>query len=266
VAEPLTMKSVKDILLFPFRGAEWRGRFLIGSALVLAGYVIPIVPLLFVCGYALQIMRRVAQGEDPALLPWDEWGRYAVDGVRSMAAAAIYLLPGFVVLAAGMGLYFASSFAMPGMYENQILSSDPESVWPWVFLGGMSAMFLSMFLGTVLLAIGAAPLPMALAHLAMRDQFSAAFHPREWWPRVRANAAGYFAAWVVAAGLAAMLYFASTLLSYSVILCCVSPFLSAAGGFYLSLVSAALFGQFYRDSMEAPVAEAPPLLFDEDLG
>ena len=267
MAEPITTRSLKEILLFPFREPNWRSRFLIGAALVLAGYVIPILPLIFVCGYALHIMRRVALGEEPALPAWDEWGKFGVDGLRSMAAALIYLLPGILVLAAGMGLYFASSFTLPMIGESpQYFGSGTETVWPWVFMGSMAVMFLSMFLGTALLAVGAVPLPMSLAHLAVRDQFSAAFHPREWWPRVRANAAGYFAAWVVAAGLAAMMYIAQMLVGYSVILCCLAPFVSAAGGFYVSLVGAALFGQFYRDSMGTPAAEEPPLLFDDTLG
>lgn len=266
MAEPITTRSLKDILLFPFREPDWRGRFLIGAALVLAGMIIPVLPLIFVCGYALHIMRRVALGEDPTLPPWDEWGKFALDGLRAMVVALIYLLPGILVLTGGMTLYFVSSVSMPAMYENDIVAAGPDSVWPWVFLGGMAIMFLSMFLGTALLAVGAVPLPMALAHLAVRDRFSAAFHPREWWPRVRANAGGYFVAWVVGVGLAALLYIANMLVSYSVVLCCLSPLLSAAGGFYLSLVGAALFGQFYRDNVGMPALEEPPLLFDENLG
>jgi hypothetical protein len=264
MAESMTTKSIKDILLFPFREPDWRSRFLIGAALVLAGYFIPIVPLVFAIGYALQIMRRAALGESLTLPAWDEWGRFGVDGLRAILVALIYLLPGFVVLLGGMGLYFATSFSMPAMYENDIVAAGWNSAWPWVFLGGMAIMFLSMFLGTVLLAVGAVPLPMALAHLAVRDKVSAAFHPREWWPLVRANTLGYFVAWVVGVGLAALLYLAQMLVGYSVILCCLVPFVSAVGGFYLSLVGAALFGQFYRESVGTLASEGPALSFDED--
>ena len=43
----------------------------------------------------------------------------------------------------------------------------------------------------------------------------------------------------------------------TVVLCCLIPFVLAPIGFYLSLVSAALFGQTYRESVsmvEAPTA------------
>jgi hypothetical protein len=49
-------------------------------------------------------------------------------------------------------------------------------------------------------------------------------------------------------GLAAILYYALTLAYITVILCFVIPLLMAPAGFYLSLISAALFGQTYRES------------------
>jgi hypothetical protein len=266
MAEPMTTRSLKDILLFPFREPNWRGRFLIGAALVLAGYVIPILPLIFVVGYTLQIMRRVALGEDPTLLPWDEWGRFAVDGLRGMLVGLVYLLPGILVLTVGMGLYMFTSMSGPFMNQGGVSTYGGEEVWVVSFLASMAIMFLSMCLGTALLTVGAVPLPVALTHFAVQDKVSAAFRPREWWPQVRANAGSYFVVWVVGVGLGTMLYFAQMLVGYSVILCCLVPFVSAAGGFYLSLVAAALFGQFYRESAGQPAPDEPVLLFDEDFG
>jgi hypothetical protein len=53
----------------------------------------------------------------------------------------------------------------------------------------------------------------------------------------------------VVAGLMAMLYLAIMLAYYTIILCCLIPFLLAPTSFYLLLVGAALFGQIYRESV-----------------
>jgi len=57
-ASAITM--LKAVFRFPFQG-KWRDRFLVGTALTFAGFVIPIVPLIFVYGYALQIMRQAIE-------------------------------------------------------------------------------------------------------------------------------------------------------------------------------------------------------------
>lgn len=264
MAEMMTVRSLKELLTFPFRDPNWRGRFAIGAALVLAGHIIPILPLIFVVGYSLRILRQTALGERPGLGPWDEWGRFTADGVRGMLVALVYLLPGILVMTIGMGLYLASGFA-PILSESGAVpyGYGNEEVWVTTFLAAMAIMFLSMALGTALLAVGAVPLPVALAHFAVKDKVGAAFRAREWWPLVRVNAAGYFVVWVIGAGLASLLYFAQMVVGYTIILCCLVPLVSAAGGFYLSVVAAALFGQFYRDSMEGPVAENQAMLFGE---
>ncbi len=53
---------------------------------------------------------------------------------------------------------------------------------------------------------------------------------------------------MIAAGLMGILYFASMLAYYSIVLCCFIPILMAPIGFYVSLVGAALFGHIYRES------------------
>jgi hypothetical protein len=44
---------------FPFNDPQWQTKFLIGSLVILAGYIVPIIPLFFVYGYSFQIMRRI---------------------------------------------------------------------------------------------------------------------------------------------------------------------------------------------------------------
>ena len=246
--ETLTTHSLKALFRFPFEGENWQGRFLIGSALILGGYVIPIVPLIFVYGYALQVMRRAIRGDTPALPDWDDWGKFGSDGLRVMLVGMVYLLPGIVVLFGGMALYFGSAFFLPFVETAGRVHEPAVVLFPLIFLLGMVMMFLSMFVGSILLFLGAIPLPMAAAHFVARDKVGAAFRAREWWPLLRANALGYFIAWVVSTGLITVWYGAFMMAYYTIFLCCLIPLLSAPVFFYLSLVIAALFGQTYRES------------------
>jgi hypothetical protein len=87
---------------------------------------------------------------------------------------------------------------------------------------------------------------------------AAAFRVREWWPLLRANKLGYLIAWVVVAGLMALSYAALIMVYYTLVLCCFIPLLMAPAGFYVSLVSAALFGQTYRESVAMLAARNQP--------
>jgi hypothetical protein len=251
MAEATALTPLKAIFRFPFQGPKWRERFLVGSALILAGSVVPIVPLIFVHGYALQIMRQAIRGQDPTAPAWDDWNKFGRDGLRGAVVSLVYLLPGLLVFLGGMAVYFASSFALPlmmgaagrGRQEAMALTMVT------VMFASFAIMMLSMFLGTLLSLVGMLPLPMATAHFIAQDRLAAAFHVREWWKFLRANRLGYFITWTVAYGVAGILMITLAVLYYSVILCCIIPFLTAPITFYLSLVSMALFGQTYRESV-----------------
>jgi uncharacterized protein (DUF697 family) len=122
----------------------------------------------------------------------------------------------------------------------------------------MGIMFLSMFLGVTLSVLGMIPLPIATAHFVDQDQVSAAFKLRALWAILKANPWGYLIAWTIAIGLFGMLYIGFMIAYMSVVLCCLVPVVIAPAGFYLSAVSAALFGRTYRESqlaLQDPKAE-----------
>jgi hypothetical protein len=171
-----------------------------------------------------------------------------MDGLRMMAVGLAYSLPGILIFLIGMGLYFVASFTFPFMAIEG--GRDTEILFPMLMLGSTAVLFLSLFFGTLATILGAIPLPVALAHFVARDEVSAAFRLREWWPLLRANKMGYFVAWVLIAGLMAIVYLAFMLAYYSVVLCCFTPLLIAPIGFYLYLVSAGLFGLIYRESKQ----------------
>lgn len=83
---------------------DWAVKILIGAGILLAGILFSwllLVPLIaavaLLCGYSLEITRRVIHG-DPQLMPeWKEWGTFLADGLRVIAVTIVYALPAILV-------------------------------------------------------------------------------------------------------------------------------------------------------------------------
>jgi len=242
--------SLREVIRFPFSGPDWQKRFIIGAALIFASFFIPIVPLVFVCGYWLHVMRLAIGEEDVGLPPCDEWGTLALDGLRALLVSLAYTLPALLVFGVGLGAYATSVAVLPLFAALAEGREALPSLFIAVTFVAVLILFLSMFVGTLLLLLGLAPLPTALAHLAAQGELAAAFHVRQWWRILRANPLGTFIAWVVVAGLSTLLYVFTMLIYYTGVLCCLTPFLTALASAYIGLVSAVLFGRVYRESVE----------------
>ncbi len=243
-----SLESVKDILTFPLRGEHSLERFAIACALVAASFIVPILPLIFVLGYLLRILRQAIAGETLSLPAWDDWGQLLTDGLRMAVINLVYLLPGILVTFCGFGIYMLCSFSLPFTESAAMHGSHTEAIFPIIFLAGMVILFLSMFVGSFLMIAGGVPLPMAVCHFAAHDDVSAAFRVSEWWKLIKANPGCYFVAWVNTAGLMAIMYVVVMMAYWTIILCCLVPVLGALAGFYASAVSAALFGEAYREA------------------
>jgi hypothetical protein len=248
--------SLKALFRFPFRGTDWQNRLLAGTLLVLAGFVVPIVPGIFVLGYVLRVMRQAIEGRELAMPAWDEWGRMGLDGLRAAAISLVYLLPGLLVFFGGMGIYFGSVFILPLAMAVAGEGSGVEALFPLLLLGSMAIMFLSTALGWLLLLLGSVLLPAAIAHFVRHDEIAAAFRLRQWWPVLRGNAWGYLVAWVIVAGLVGILYVGVMIAYFSIFLCCLIPLLLAPAALYLQLVGAGVFGETYRESVDVRAAAA----------
>jgi hypothetical protein len=239
--------QLRQVLRYPFQSPDWQSRYWIGVGLIFLGFIIPLVPLLFVSGYFMRVLRGRIREQELALPAWDDWGSLALDGLRQIVVCVVFMLPGFLVLFGGQILYFLTFFGA----TIAASARNANSLTPLLAMfGSMGVMFLSLALGMLLIFLGVIPLPMALAHCAAKESLGAAFHFREWWRLLRRNAWDYFIAWVVMAGLAMILMTALSLAYYTLILICLIPFLMAVAGFYGLMVYGALFGQVYRDSLE----------------
>jgi hypothetical protein len=248
MSEALSTASLKKLFKFPFEDPQWQSRFLVGAALILANYVVPIVPTIFVSGYALRIMRQALDGRELALPAWDDWGKLALDGLYVTLVSLVYLLPALIVFVGGMVLYFVSPMFLPLVAGADATPEEFLVALPLIMMGGMVVMFLAIFLGTVLSVLGGIAVPVATAHFVAEDDLRAAFRLRQWWRVLTADKLGYFISWVIVAGLVGVLYVVSMLAYSTVVLCCLMPFLVAPISLYISLVGAGLFGQTYRES------------------
>lgn len=249
MSNSMSIGALKPYFAFPFQGSEWKKRFLVGALLVFASFIIPIIPLIFVCGYIVQVMRQTIEGEDLVLPEWGDLSQLGADGLKYIGVSTVFMLPAFIVYFGGMTLYFISSFALPILMESGYGNRGlPLGPFLLVFGGSFVIMFVSMFLGMLLNFAGAIPLPVAMAHFVAEDKFGAAFRFREWWKLLWRNKWGYFIAWTVIGGLAVILYSIFMLLYFTIVLCLVIPLVSAPVAFYLMLVWAAVFGQMYRES------------------
>ena len=261
MTETWTMDSLKEIFRFPFQQEGWQQPFLIGSVLILAGFFIPIVPLVFVAGYVARVMAQAIAREAPSLPRWEDWGELGRKGLRLTAISLIYLLPGAVITIGGFIFYMGVTMLSPLLIPLLGDETATSVLIMLIVFGGLGILFLSLGVGSLLLLAGGIPLPLAAAHATSEDSFTAAFRIGEWRRYLRRDRLGYFIVWVLVAGLGTILYGALALATYSIVLCTVTPFIMAPLSLYVSLVSAVLFGQMYsrmRDRDTGPSESSHP--------
>jgi len=236
------LAQLKPYFRFPLQDAQARTRFVVGCALLLAGFIVPILPALFVWGYALRIMRATADGEPPSMPAWDDWSSFLSLGFRGGIVGFVFMLPGQAFFFFGVASYFGTFFLLP--LAERAGGSEGGALFALFFLA-FGVMMLSIIIGSALLLLGTIPLPAALAHFVAKDRLAAAFSVREWWPALWTNALGYFISFVVSAGILAIAYYAFILLYSTFVLVCLGFLLAIPIGVYAAFLGAALFGECY---------------------
>ncbi|HPH95030.1 MAG TPA: DUF4013 domain-containing protein [Anaerolineaceae bacterium] len=241
----MSTDSLQQILMFPFRGNGWQGRFAVACLLMLGNYVIPIIPVIFLAGYLVEIMRRVIlDGRSPELPDWSDFGGFGLRGIKALGAAFILNLPSAIFIMAGLVLSFMPSLMVPFIDR---FSRDATGLIVFLMLAMMATMFVMFGIGMLFSLLIGAFMPVSLNHLAAKDSFLAAFNIGEWWKVMRANLSGYFLAWLVVMGLYMVAMFAMQILYFTVILCCLLPIVMSVIYTYMGMVAAALFASAYRE-------------------
>lgn len=243
-----SLEGVQNILSYPFKAPEWKTKFLIGSALAFANYIIPILPGIVQAGYFAKIMRAtIVDGAEPALPEWDDWGQLFSRGFKVTCATLIYMLPAILLLVGGYLLVYVpliiSSFASGSSY-------DPNSSMMGASVIGMFAGMAMIFLGFIVYIPLALMLPPAITHLIAKDSFVAAFRIWEWWAILRANLWGFFTAASLIVGVYTILFLIVYMFYLTIILCILLPIGASIMVMYLSAIAAPLLGEAYRKGVE----------------
>lgn len=226
---------------FPFKDAESRKHFLVGCLVSLSAFIVPILPIFFLYGYAVRIAKQIMNNESPRMVAWDDWGGMFKDGAKMFGIRIVYSIP-IMILTAPL---FISSIVMPILMGNS-RGSEMDALFP-VLMVIMFCTFCFLIPISFLLAI---VIPAAEMHVVNKDEFSAGFRIGEWWKIFRANISGFIAAFAVYLMSTIILGSAVQLVWVTLILACLVPFLLPAMTMYLLLIMYTTIAQAYKGGIE----------------
>jgi hypothetical protein len=226
-----------QFLLFPVKDSEARKNFLIGCAVALAGFIVPIIPYLFIFGYAAGIARQIFNNEPPRMTKWDNWGTLFQDGAKIFGVRMVYSLP-FLILFLPMMI---AAIAMPIAMES-VNSSEVDIVIAIFGLVIFALLCLIVLLSLPLALI----IPAAEMHVVDKNEFAAGFRFREWWGILRANLGGFIAAFAIFYAISMVLGIVMQILIATVILSCLLPIFIPALTMYSTLMMYAMISQAYK--------------------
>ena len=247
--DTFTSANLKTIFTYPFKDEHWQGKLAIAGGLMFASFIIPIVPYLALAGYMMRIIKQVVEGDgDPALPEWDDWGELLLNGLKLVGQSFIFALPLIILWFIGYGTMFFPVVLSELAAESGDMG--PEGLWMIISLltmGGSYILFglvilLSFLLGFIQSVI--------ICHVAVTEQFAAAFRFREWWRILRSNLGEFLLAFIFIMGLSIGLGAIYQVLMLTIVLCCILPFVLSAASGYLMLVMPPLFGRVYRRALE----------------
>jgi hypothetical protein len=215
----------------------------IGSLLMLASLVIPLIPLFFVAGYCLRIIQRIILGDGQAALPeWDDWQWLFTHGFKLSEAGLIYALPGLFLLTIGSVMVF---YPLYGMGLASLASATHQTISP----EGMAILSKGALIGGVgllLTLIGGFFSTPAAMHMAATNRVKAVLQIHEWWGILSRAPWKFISAYGLAAFLTILLMVIFTILSATLVFCIPAAILFSVASMYLAIVASALFANAYR--------------------
>ncbi|MFN8411859.1 MAG: DUF4013 domain-containing protein [Anaerolineales bacterium] len=239
--------NLQEIFTFPLKDQEARKHFLIGCLVSLAAFVIPILPYLVLFGYAVRIAKQILNNESPRMVAWDDWGAMAKDGLKMIGIRMIFSLPILIFM---IPLIIAG-FAFPIIISTSS-SSDIERLLPIFIVLIFSSICILIPISIPLALI----IPAAEMSVIEKDDFSAGFRFREWWPIFRINLSGFIVAFGIYYLTAIVLSFAVQFLYITLIFACLLIVVLPATTMYIALIMYATTAQAYRDG-KLKLSQAP---------
>jgi hypothetical protein len=207
----------EDALRFPWTGEKKIETVAIGGVLTLLGVFF--IPILFVYGYLVRVIRQTAAEDIEEPPTFDDWGELLVDGLVGFGISLVYLLVPGVVITVGTFLFFVP--------VSVVGSGAADSGGGLLAAGGLLVAVVVFGLSLVLFLAAAYVVPAAVAAYARRGQFGAAFSPSVLRPILTDRR--YATAWVVAVAIAILAQAAGGAVSATGVGAILVPFLSFYG-------------------------------------
>jgi hypothetical protein len=242
---PITsLDKILEVLKFPFRDPEWKRKVLIGCLITLASVIIPLLPFLVLIGYAGQIMKRLLRGDGQLALPeWDDWSQMLVDGLKIWGVSLIYGLPILLLVLVAFGGLFIPMFGSIALAQN----SQTEGLSVLVSLcgfGGGTMLFMLAMLGSIVVGFFSSA---AIGHMVTKDDFSAAFDFKGWWPILKAGFTSFLVVYLAMFVVGFVIAMISQVLIATIILCFLYPVVLFAFSFFSVLYTYPLYALAYLD-------------------
>ncbi|WP_311172786.1 DUF4013 domain-containing protein [Halobellus ordinarius] len=220
---------LSDALRYPLNDDKWLRTILIGG--LLSVLTVFVVPIFFLQGYFVRVLRGVANGDSQPPV-FNDWGDLFIDGVKLLVVNILLSLV-FVAAMLVIGALFGAGSLLSGAGPG----ADPG---PGGLIAVLGVVGFLLFL-VIALAIGYVA-PAMLANFAREDSLAAAFD-------VSTIVAGvttgeYLTAWVLAIAVAVVLGTVASLLSAVVI--------GIFGLFYVQVVTFYLFARGFADGLDEP--------------
>jgi hypothetical protein len=214
--------------------------------------LVPIANIV-VIGYEVEVVRRVAQGEERPLPTWDNLGQLFVVGARLSLARFIYGLPVLAAVASGVLAGLALALQAP--------QSPDQAFWqtagPFILLG-----VFCLLGGVFVYALGTGFLsPAVLGEYAQRGTFGACFDFAAIWRFIWRAPGLYLKLWLADAVIALGVGLLGSIVGIitSAIPCVgslVILLVSSATALFILLVNGHLVGQLLRASYPSPIKES----------
>jgi hypothetical protein len=220
----------------------------IGSLLILASTVVPLVPLFFIAGYSLRIIQRIIHGDGQPVMPdWDDWEWLFKHGFKLSEAGLFYALPGLVLFTTGYIMVF---FPILGMSLARLASSVPQPLSvDATALMNQGAILLGV--ASLLTLVGAFVSVPAAMHMAATGEIKAIFRTKEWWAILRQASVKFIRGFLLITITSMLLMILVTIMTATLVLCLPGTILFSVVGMYLCLVASALFATAYRSGIES---------------
>ena len=248
------MNNFQETLLFPVRDAEARKEFLIACLVMLAAFIIPILPTFVLMGYSIKIMRQIVdERKKPSMPAWQgmDWSETFIDGLKLYGVQIILMLPLFLLMGCGFISFFGGTFGLSALADDRTSSLAPFGM-VFMFIGVAFFMLfsvLSLPYGIVLSAV--AP------HVATKRTFASGFAFKEWWPIFVKALGPFLVAYALTFAVSFVFMIVMQIAIITLVLMCIVPFIMIPYSVYLMVETNALYAQAYlagKDALEAGAA------------